>query len=137
MTPEDVEKECDICSCEVFEFYVMSLLVSQGMGLLQVVSRVGAATAPWIAQWLKHYHASVPFAVMGSLTLIATILSLFLKETKGLATAEVLQRAAQELNEPMMSLDDIKTNVEEEPKTIDKVFTNVSKYSSERELIKA
>lgn len=64
---------------------------SQGMGLLSVVSRIGAATAPWIAQWLGHINKMLPFGVMGTLTLISAGLCWELKETRGLATAETLE----------------------------------------------
>ena len=60
------------------------------MGLLQVISRVGAATAPWVAQWLRHVHKTLPFLLMGGLTIIASFLCFVLKETKGKETAELL-----------------------------------------------
>ena len=60
------------------------------MGLLSVVSRIGAATAPWVAQFLRNAHDALPFTVMGALTLISAVLCFKLKETRGLATAETL-----------------------------------------------
>ena len=64
---------------------------SQGMGLMLVSSRCGGATAPWIAQWLKHFHVAAPFSVMGGLTMIASLICFQLKETNKTATREVLE----------------------------------------------
>lgn len=61
------------------------------MGLLQVISRIGAATAPWIAQFLRIVDERLPFVLMGALTLFASLLCVRLDETKGKETAEVLQ----------------------------------------------
>ncbi|XP_057291589.1 organic cation transporter-like protein isoform X2 [Hydractinia symbiolongicarpus] len=61
---------------------------SQAMALLSVVSRVGAASAPWVAQGLRVLHFTVPFYFMGVLTLVAALMCLTLTETKGKPTAE-------------------------------------------------
>ena len=66
------------------------------MGLLSVISRIGAASAPWVAQWLKHVHVVAPFALMGVLTLIGALLCILLKETNGMATAETLEMINEE-----------------------------------------
>ena len=60
------------------------------MGILQVTSRVGAAAAPWVAQWLTHFHGSLPFLLMGSLAVTAAISCIALTETKDIETAEEL-----------------------------------------------
>lgn len=60
------------------------------MGLLSVVSRLGAACAPWVAQWLGHVHHILPFSVMGALTLLSALTLCWLKETRGKATKETL-----------------------------------------------
>ena len=62
------------------------------MGVLQITSRLGAASAPWVAQWLRHFHTSLPFILMGALTATAAFLCFLLKETKGMQTAEVLEK---------------------------------------------
>ena len=59
------------------------------MGLLQVISRIGAASAPWVAQFLRHVDERLPFILMGGLTVIAGFLCIKLDETKGKETAEV------------------------------------------------
>ena len=64
---------------------------SQGMGLMQISSRIGSAASPWIAKSLKSVHKSVPFLVMGINSLIAAFLLFTLPETKGQRTAEVLE----------------------------------------------
>ena len=63
------------------------------MGLLVVISRIGAASAPWVAQYLAYVNKYLPFIVMGSLTLVGAGLSLKLKETAGMAMAETLKDA--------------------------------------------
>ena len=60
---------------------------------MMLSSGIGAAAAPWIAQWLSHFHISLPFAMMGGLAVISALLCLMLKETKGLETTEVLEIA--------------------------------------------
>ena len=64
---------------------------SQGMGLLQISSRIGAAGAPWVAKGLKDVHEYAPFLVMGVSSLIASFLMIRLPETKGQKTAEVIE----------------------------------------------
>ena len=55
-----------------------------------VVSRFGAASAPWVAQYLNVVHEVLPFTVMGGLAVIAAIVMFKLKETNGAPTAETL-----------------------------------------------
>ena len=52
------------------------------MGFLQISSRVGAASAPWVSEGLKSVHHVVPFLVMGASSFIATALMFLLPETK-------------------------------------------------------
>ena len=61
------------------------------MGLLQISSRIGAASAPWVAKGLKNVHRYAPFLVMGISSFISTILMFVLPETKGAKTAEVIE----------------------------------------------
>ena len=56
---------------------------SEGMGFMQVTSRLGAASAPWIAKGVKTTHESLPFIIMGSLGLLGGVVCFFLPETKG------------------------------------------------------
>jgi len=84
-------------------FYIWSvelyptIVRSQGMGLLSVVSRLGGASAPWVAQFLGHVHVALPFGVMGGLTLASAITLCGLKETMGVATSETLDDALAEV----------------------------------------
>ena len=77
--------------------YVLSVEIyptvvrSQAMGMLSVVSRLGAATSPWIAQGLRSIYSSLPFLTMGALSFLAALACLPLKETKGQPTAEILE----------------------------------------------
>jgi len=68
-----------------------TVIRSRGMGLLQISSRVGAASAPWVSEGLKSVHHVVPFLVMGASSFIATALMFLLPETKGKGTAEVIE----------------------------------------------
>eukprot|EP00795_Rhopilema_esculentum_P000805 gene805-10542_t len=69
----------------------------EGMGYLQVMSRIGAALAPWVTKWLIGYaviygsHGFLPFLVLGSSSLVASISLLWLPETRDSATAETFE----------------------------------------------
>ena len=58
------------------------------MGLVGVVSRFGAVSAPFVVE-LKRIHPTLPFGLMGGFAVIAALLSLVLPETRGMPTAEV------------------------------------------------
>ena len=62
----------------------------QAMGMLSIVSRLGAMTSPWVAKGLRSIHSAVPFLTMGGLSFAAALLCIPLKETKGQPTAETL-----------------------------------------------
>ena len=64
---------------------------SEGLGWLQITSRVGAALAPWVAQWLKVYHIVLPFAIMGASAFGSSVLLIYMPETKGMKTPETLE----------------------------------------------
>lgn len=64
---------------------------SQALGLLNVLSRLGAASAPWVAQYLGYSNKYLPFIVMGSLSLVSAGLCFKLRETNGMAMAETLE----------------------------------------------
>ncbi|XP_066928941.1 organic cation transporter protein-like [Clytia hemisphaerica] len=61
---------------------------TEGMGFLQITSRLGAASAPWIAKAVRSVYAPLPFLIMGGLGLLGGISCLFLPETKGVQTQE-------------------------------------------------
>ena len=62
------------------------------MGFLQITSRVGSALAPWLAKWLKVFHAALPFSLMGGLSLTGAALLLTLPDTKDKATFETIDQ---------------------------------------------
>uniref|UniRef100_A0A7M5WS77 Major facilitator superfamily (MFS) profile domain-containing protein n=2 Tax=Clytia hemisphaerica TaxID=252671 RepID=A0A7M5WS77_9CNID len=68
-----------------------TVIRSQGMGLMNVVSRIGGAYAPWVAQYVGNFNKYLPFLVMGSLSLISAALCYKLNETTGMALAETLE----------------------------------------------
>ena len=61
------------------------------MGLMSVISRIGAASAPWVAQYLSYSNKYLPFIVMGSLSLVSAGLCLKLRETNGMVLVDTLQ----------------------------------------------
>lgn len=68
------------------------------MGFLQVMSRIGAALAPWVTKWLIVYYGFLPFLILGSSALLASITLYWLPETRDSSTAEVLVRAKKQLS---------------------------------------
>lgn len=67
------------------------------MAVLSVVSRLGAASAPWIAQYLGYVNKYLPFGVMGALCLLSAFFCMKLQETAGMPTAETLQDVASKV----------------------------------------
>jgi len=76
--------------------YVLYIYRSQGLALLSVTSRCGAASAPWVAQYLGYYASYLPFLLMGSLTLVSAGFCFYLKETAGMTMAETLDDTRRE-----------------------------------------
>ena len=70
---------------------------AEGMGYLQVTSRIGSASAPWVAKSLITFHNAAPFIFMGITTLIASAILIVLPETKGAATAETCEKVVDQL----------------------------------------
>ena len=59
------------------------------MGMVSVVSRIGAASSPFVVQ-LTRVNSFLPFALMGILAFVAAAVCWFLPETKGKPTLEVM-----------------------------------------------
>lgn len=68
---------------------------SQCMGVITLMIRLGACSAPWVAQWLQHIHHTLPFAILGGAVFLAGILCTQLPETRGKPTAETLEDAVK------------------------------------------
>ncbi|XP_065676352.1 solute carrier family 22 member 15-like isoform X2 [Hydra vulgaris] len=66
-----------------------TIIRNQSIGLLSTISRIGGAAAPWGSQFLSYYSKSLPFIIMGSLTIISGVSCCLLRETRGLALKEV------------------------------------------------
>lgn len=76
------------------------------MGFLQVMSRIGAALAPWATKWLIAYYSFLPFLLLGTSALIASITLYWLPETRDSSTAEVFEKTKKsELIEADQMLD--------------------------------
>lgn len=69
---------------------------AEGIGFLQVTSRIGAASSPWIAKALKKLHHTTPFIVMGVVSLLGALLLLLLPETKDRPTRELHVQSKQD-----------------------------------------
>ena len=54
---------------------------STACGFHQGVGIAGMMVAPWIALWLKKFHASLPFYCLGSATITASVLMIMIGET--------------------------------------------------------
>ena len=72
----------------------------EGMGFLQVASRLGAASSPFIAKGLKTIHHSAPFITMGSVGIIGFFLQLILPETKDVPMKETNNEIEMSINLP-------------------------------------
>ena len=55
---------------------------------IQVCTRIGTASSPWIANELKAIHENAPYVTMGLVSLLAFILMFYLQETKGVKTTD-------------------------------------------------
>ena len=53
--------------------------------------------APWIALWLKKFHASLPFYCLGSATITASVLMIMITETNKKKLSEDVE---VEIDEP-------------------------------------
>ena len=68
------------------------------MGFLQITSRIGAASSPWIAKALKALDPRAPFIVMGSLSLLAVLVCMPLPETKDRPICDTMEDEESGLN---------------------------------------
>ena len=59
------------------------------MGMVSVVSRLGAALSPFIVR-LALVNSFLPYALMGAASFVAAAVCWFLPETKGKPTLEVM-----------------------------------------------
>ena len=60
------------------------------MGILYVSTCFGSAAAPFVLE-LDRIHGTLPFGLMGGLSMIASLLCLKLPETRGRPTVEVFE----------------------------------------------
>ena len=61
------------------------------MGFLQVTARVGAASAPWVANGLLEVHTAAPYLVMGGVAFFGAVLLFVVPETKGRAMKDTVE----------------------------------------------
>ena len=60
----------------------------EGMGFMQVCTRIGTASSPWVAKELKAVHENAPYVTMGLVSMLAFLLMFYLHETKGVKTSD-------------------------------------------------
>ena len=63
-----------------------------GLGFMQVMGRIGAASAPWIAVGLRSVSDRLPFVVMGCIGVLGGLSMLWLPETMNLTEDDIRQR---------------------------------------------
>ncbi|XP_031558762.1 organic cation transporter protein-like isoform X2 [Actinia tenebrosa] len=90
-----------VFSAELFP----TMVRNSGMGLMSVVSRVGAATAPFVVQ-LTRINPILPFALMGGLAFLASFACWFLPETNGKPTLEVI--GDDKVHPPTVAMEEMK-----------------------------
>ena len=81
-------------SVEIFP----TIIRAEGIGLLQIASRIGAACSPYVSTSLGVFSKSAPFLVMGGLAVFGALLVLLLPETKGKQLSECT--AYEEIKDP-------------------------------------
>ena len=63
------------------QMFFQCLFRSTACGFHQGAGIAGMMVAPWIALWLKKFHASLPFYCLGSATITAAVLMIMIGET--------------------------------------------------------
>ncbi|KAF7666714.1 hypothetical protein LDENG_00094780 [Lucifuga dentata] len=66
-----------------------TVLRNTALGVCSMVSRIGSITAPYFI-YLRNYSVSLPNIIMGSLTLVAGLLSLLLPESHGMPLPDTI-----------------------------------------------
>ena len=61
---------------------------SGGIGFMQISSRIGSASAPWVAKCLKMVGRNAPFAAMGVVSFIGFGIGVYLPETKSITNKD-------------------------------------------------
>ncbi|XP_063045885.1 organic cation/carnitine transporter 2-like [Engraulis encrasicolus] len=77
----------NVCSMEFFPTVVRNM----GLGVCDMAGRVGSAASPYIAH-TGTYNKTLPFILMGTMSLFSGCLSLLLPETKGEKLPEVISQ---------------------------------------------
>ena len=73
---------------------------SKAMGLLQIAARVGATGAPWVVKCLTPLGGYLPFVVLGAPSFVASILGMYLPETKvGMDQTKKTKKTEIEMND--------------------------------------
>ena len=82
-------------SVEIFP----TVIRAEGIGFLQIASRVGAACSPYISTSLGVLGERGPFIVMGGLAVIGALLVLLLPETQGKGLVEEVTGIPEKIKE--------------------------------------
>ena len=71
---------------------------ANAMGYLQVTSRIGAASAPWVATGLLSVHTAAPYLVMSGASFLASFVLLYIPETSGKPILETADEPCDAMN---------------------------------------
>ena len=82
----------------VVEIYTTNIR-SEALGLMGISSTIGGASAPWIAKGLRKVKPNLPFHIMGTLGLVAGIVSFVLPETNGVVMKDNVIEAHEEVED--------------------------------------
>lgn len=78
-------------------------ICSGGIGFLQMSSRIGSGTAPWIAKCLKILSKDLPFIAMGMASLGGFVLGIWLPETKADKSFDIMNDLQKEEEENLIN----------------------------------
>lgn len=86
--------------CNSFQTWSVELyptnIRGEGMGFVQVMSRLGAAAAPWVNKEFSKFHAGASYIFIGIASFITYFLLCFLPEMKGMPTTDAMEEEDRE-----------------------------------------
>ena len=86
---------------------------TQGITTCQLASHAGSAAAPFITTFLQGVYEPLPFIIMGSVSIIASVCGLILPETNKKPTREKFEQIYDSYRDDVPSINSI--NIDEEP----------------------
>uniref|UniRef100_H3AD00 Major facilitator superfamily (MFS) profile domain-containing protein n=1 Tax=Latimeria chalumnae TaxID=7897 RepID=H3AD00_LATCH len=84
-----------VYAAELFPTVVRTM----GVGTCNTISRVGSIISPYFA-YLGYFNIFLPYIIMGSLTILAAVLTLFLPESYGMPLPETIEQMQKLKSQP-------------------------------------